>query len=74
MSKAADLKVFITTREATCDECGDVLGRGAWITLEEEKGALHLAVAAHVRHWETDYDMYLVAGRTDGQRGIGLAP
>ena len=45
MSKTADLKVFITGREATCDECGEVLGWRAWITLEEEKGALCLACA-----------------------------
>jgi hypothetical protein len=29
------LKVFISTRESTCDECGEHLGRHAWITLVE---------------------------------------
>jgi hypothetical protein len=45
MSGTSDLKVFITTREAACDECGDALGRRAWITLDEEKGALCLTCA-----------------------------
>jgi len=40
-----DLKVFITSREATCSECGEDLGRHAWITLEGEKGALCLSCA-----------------------------
>jgi hypothetical protein len=40
-----DCKVFITTTEATCGECGENLGRGAWILLAEEKGALCLACA-----------------------------
>ena len=48
-----DLKVFITGREATCDECGDVLGRRAWITLEGEKGALCL-VNADLDHLDVD--------------------
>lgn len=33
-----DLKVFISSRDSTCDECKDDLGRGAWITLMEGKG------------------------------------
>lgn len=40
-----DLKVFITKRDSTCDECGSELGRSAWITLVEEKGALCLSCA-----------------------------
>jgi hypothetical protein len=40
-----DLKVFISLRDSKCDECGDELGRKAWITLEENKGALCLACA-----------------------------
>jgi hypothetical protein len=28
-----DLKVFISGRESTCDECGEMLGRSAWICL-----------------------------------------
>ena len=45
MKQTADLKVFITTREASCGECGEDLGRKAWITLVEDKGALCLACA-----------------------------
>ncbi len=40
-----DLKVFISSRDSTCDECGEELGRSAWITLTREKGALCLACA-----------------------------
>ncbi len=40
-----DLKVFITTGEAECSECGEKLGRRAWITLAGEKGALCLTCA-----------------------------
>jgi hypothetical protein len=40
-----DLKVFISTRDSTCDECGEDLGRKAWITLMEGKGALCLSCA-----------------------------
>jgi len=43
--KPKDLKVFISLRESKCDECGEELGRKAWITLEENKGALCLACA-----------------------------
>jgi len=40
-----DIKVFITTTDASCNECGENLGRGAWITLTEDKGAFCLACA-----------------------------
>lgn len=56
MSKTADLKVFITSREATCDECGDELGRGAWIMLAGEKGALRLTCA------DLDHLVFLPSG------------
>lgn len=39
------LTVFITSRDSTCSECGEELGRHAWITLVENKGALCLACA-----------------------------
>lgn len=45
MTQNADLKVFISTRDSTCDECGEQLGRHAWITLVQDKGALCLACA-----------------------------
>jgi hypothetical protein len=44
-SDKAELKVFISNRESKCDDCGEELGRQAWITLEENKGALCLACA-----------------------------
>jgi hypothetical protein len=40
-----ELKVFISTRESTCGECGENLGSKAWVTLVKEKGALCLACA-----------------------------
>jgi hypothetical protein len=40
-----EIKVFISHRDSKCDECGEKLGRQAWITLEENKGALCLACA-----------------------------
>lgn len=42
---ANELTVFIAHREAKCDECGEALGRGAWILLAGERGALCLACA-----------------------------
>ncbi len=38
-----DLKVFIANRDSSCDECGENLGRRAWITLTRDKGVLCLA-------------------------------
>ena len=40
-----ELKAFITTGDSSCSECGEALGRHAWITLVEGKGALCLACA-----------------------------
>src|SRR5512136_2910960 len=40
-----ELKIFITTGDSSCSECGEQLGRHAWITLVEGKGALCLACA-----------------------------
>jgi hypothetical protein len=56
VAKEEDLKVFITTREASCDECGDELGRRAWITLAGEKGCLCLSCA------DLDHLVFLPAG------------
>ena len=44
-SNKPDLKVFISHRDSKCDDCGEVLGTQAWITLEENKGALCLVCA-----------------------------
>jgi hypothetical protein len=45
MEQIGPAKVFITTRESRCDECGEDLGSRAWITLAGERGALCLACA-----------------------------
>jgi hypothetical protein len=45
MNKADEIKVFISSRESKCDDCGENLGRQAWITLQRDKGALCLACA-----------------------------
>jgi hypothetical protein len=54
--KKPDLKVFITVSESSCGECGEDLGRRAWITLVEDKGALCLACA------DLDHLVFLPAG------------
>jgi hypothetical protein len=56
MAKSKDLTVFITRRDATCDECGEDLGRRAWITLTEDRHALCLSCA------DLDHLVYLPAG------------
>lgn len=45
MKKIDDLKVFITARDSSCDDCGEALGRKAWIMLAGERGALCLSCA-----------------------------
>ncbi len=40
-----ELKIFISGRDSRCDECGEQLGRGAWIQLQEDKGAVCLECA-----------------------------
>lgn len=56
MAKVDDLKVFITVRESSCDECGSDLGRKAWITLAGERGCLCLSCA------DLDHLVFLPAG------------
>lgn len=51
-----DLTVFITSRDATCDECGEVLGRGAWIILADGGRAFCLACA------DLDHLVFVQAG------------
>jgi len=58
MEQIDDLKVFITSRDSTCDECRENLGRKAWITLHKEKGALCLSCA------DLDHLVYLPSGNT----------
>jgi len=45
MKSKTDILVFISNRDSTCGECGENLGRKAWITLREDKGAVCLACA-----------------------------
>ncbi len=58
MEQPTDLKVFITSRDSTCDDCGENLGRKAWITLNRDKGALCLACA------DLDHLVFLPSGNT----------
>jgi hypothetical protein len=56
-SGKAELTVFIARRESSvCGECGENLGRHAWITLTRQKGALCLACA------DLDHLLFLPAG------------
>ena len=56
MSKGNDIVVFISTRNSTCGECGQKLGRRAWITLDRDKNALCLNCA------DLDHLVYLPSG------------
>lgn len=58
MKKSNDIKVFISNRDSICDECGEELGRTAWITLERDKGALCLTCA------DLDHLIFLPFGDT----------
>ena len=60
MKQTENLKVFISTgdRDSSCCECGEALGRGAWITLLERKGALCLDCA------DLDHLIFLPSGNT----------
>jgi predicted CXXCH cytochrome family protein len=51
-----ELKVFISSRDSVCDECHEELGRKAWITLKEDKGALCLSCA------DVDHLVFLPSG------------
>ena len=53
-----DLKVFISGRDSRCGECGEDLGRGAWITLAGEGRALCLTCT------DLDHLVFLPAGDT----------
>lgn len=44
-TESPNFKAFISTRDSHCDECGEGLGRGAWITLVADKGAVYLTCA-----------------------------
>lgn len=55
-TSTSGLTVFIARRDVTCGECGEALGRHAWITLDRERGALCLACA------DLDHLVFLPAG------------
>jgi hypothetical protein len=56
METPRDLTVFIATGESACSECGQTLGRGAWICLAGERGAVCLSCA------DLDHLAFLPAG------------
>lgn len=56
MKQTTELKVFISTQDSSCGECGENLGRKAWITLNDEKGALCLSCA------DLDHLIFLPSG------------
>jgi len=51
-----EIKVFISNRDSTCDECHEDLGRKAWITLVRDKGALCLSCG------DLDHLVFLASG------------
>src|SRR5210317_165937 len=56
MSKGNDIVIFISTRNSTCWECKQALGRRAWITLDRKKNALCLNCA------DLDHLVFLSSG------------
>jgi hypothetical protein len=56
MSKGNDIVVFISTRNSTCGECKQELGRRAWITLDRKRNALCLNCA------DLDHLVFLASG------------
>ena len=57
-SKSKDIVVFISTRNSTCGECNQELGRSAWITLDRQRNALCLSCA------DLDHLVFLPSGDT----------
>jgi hypothetical protein len=53
-----DIEVFIAHHESKCGECGEELGRHAWIALQGQKGAVCLSCA------DLDHLVYLPSGDT----------
>ena len=58
MNNSDELTVFISSRDSTCEECKEDLGRSAWIVLAGERGALCLACA------ESEHLPFLSSGNT----------
>lgn len=61
-TKASELKVFIASRESTCDECGENLGRQAWITLRSNPQAPEEAKALCLACADLDHLVFLPSG------------
>lgn len=57
-SRDDQLKVFISNRDSTCDECGENLGPHAWIVLRGDKRAACLTCA------DLDHLVFLPSGDT----------
>ena len=55
---STDITIFIARRDVTCGECGEALGRHAWISLDRDRGALCLACA------DLDHLVFLAVGNT----------
>ena len=55
-SEKEEIKVFISNRNSTCDECSEDLGKKAWITLVRDIGALCLSCA------DLDHLVFLASG------------
>jgi hypothetical protein len=49
--ESKEIKVFITSREAVCDECGENLGRKALITVQD-KGKAFCMSCSDLAHLE----------------------
>ncbi|HPR69825.1 MAG TPA: DUF2293 domain-containing protein [Kiritimatiellia bacterium] len=64
MTKSAtpELKVFIASQESTCDECGQHLGRHAWITLQPNPQAPQKAKAFCLSCADLDHLVFLPSG------------
>jgi len=56
MSKGSDIVVFISSQNSRCEECGQELGRSAWITLDQKKKAFCLTCA------DLDHLVFLPSG------------
>jgi len=48
--RTPELRVFISTHDSTCDECGEELGRHAWITLVGEESKAFCLSCADLDH------------------------
>jgi hypothetical protein len=51
MAKAEEIKVFIIRRDTTCGDCGTELGKGNFISLDRNKGALCMSCSDMDHLW-----------------------